>query len=92
MINIICTLVKITFWEFIDQRNLAHLLYSAVNRVNGFGITCWYTQKVNIEAIAKSALLSLLCTGALGYMGVHLILKFISSDGDFQGVSLDPDR
>ena len=92
MINIICTIVKITFWELIDQTNPTQLLYFAVNPANGFGITCLYTQKAGPEATAKSALLTPLSAGARCYMGVHLILRFISSEGDFLSVSLDPNR
>lgn len=92
MINIICTIVKITFWEVIDQTNLNQLLYSAVNPANGFRITCLYTQRAGPEATAKSALLSSLSAGAHSYTGVHVILRFISSERDFQSVSVDPDR
>lgn len=92
MIDIICTIVKITFWELIDQTNLARLLYFAVNRTNGFGITCLCTQKAGLEAIAKSALLLSLSAGPCCYVGVHVILRVISSEGDFQSVSVDPNR
>lgn len=55
-----------------------------------FWIACLHTQEAGLEAIAKSALLLSLSTGL--YVGVHLILRFISSEGDFQSVSLDPHR
>ena len=87
VINIICTLVEITFWESADQ-TWTGLPRSAVGRANGFGIYLFvHAESRPPEAIAKSASLLLLSAGARCYAGVHLILRFISSEGDCQSVS-----
>lgn len=84
MINIICTIVMITLWELIDQTNPAQLLDFSVSRANGFGIYLF----VHIESRSRGCFSY--CPQGLAVIrggGVHLILWFISSEGDSQGVS-----
>lgn len=90
MINIICTIVKITFWELIDQTNQTQLLYLAVNRANGFGIYLFVTHRKQVQRLLLSQLFFSYCLQGLTILP-GLILRFISSsERDFQSVRLDP--
>lgn len=77
MIDTLCAIVEITLWELIDRTNPAQLLCLAVDRANGFGIY-WF---LGPEAGGQSAFLLSLSAG------VHLILRFISSEEDSLSVS-----
>lgn len=60
MINVICTVVEITFWEMIDPKKrekgiLTQLLHPAVSPADGFGIYL-FVHRVQVQRLLLSQL------------------------------------